>query len=348
MSAKFRPTATCRTRTSPGPGLADLERLPLQDLGATGLVEANAFRHVFLSCVRQGTGPGSVGRCRFRSRCRSRRLGAAAEPTSRMSTTVGRAPECFTEVDKFLILLGQPPRWPRCAHSSGPRPSTATSRSPGPSTSTRPRLMRDVGLDPADLAVPDKWVSAAAVARLLDASAAESGAPRLRAEARRAAPAVHARSAERGAARGARPAQRPQAPAALRAQLQRGPPDAPGRVRRDRHAPAVVRVRRARPGGPGARTGRCGAARHHPRVRRAGLATAGDLLPAPRARGPPDAITGSSARACSSSTTSPVWSSTPATSTPPTRCRTHSCGPTPSCSSTLSSSPRGDELPRSG
>jgi len=36
-------------------------------------------------------------------------------------------------------------------------------------------LMRGVGLDPADLAVPDKWVSASAVARLLDASAAESG-----------------------------------------------------------------------------------------------------------------------------------------------------------------------------
>ncbi len=36
-------------------------------------------------------------------------------------------------------------------------------------------LMREVGLDPADLAVPDKWVSAAAVSRLLDASATESG-----------------------------------------------------------------------------------------------------------------------------------------------------------------------------
>ena len=39
------------------------------------------------------------------------------------------------------------------------------------------RLMRGVGLDPGDLAVPDKWVSAAAVARLLDASATESGHP---------------------------------------------------------------------------------------------------------------------------------------------------------------------------
>ena len=37
------------------------------------------------------------------------------------------------------------------------------------------QLMREAGLDPADLAVPDKWVSAAAVSRLLDASAAESG-----------------------------------------------------------------------------------------------------------------------------------------------------------------------------
>ena len=36
-------------------------------------------------------------------------------------------------------------------------------------------LMREAGLDAADLAVPDKWVSAAAVSRLLDASAAESG-----------------------------------------------------------------------------------------------------------------------------------------------------------------------------
>jgi AraC-like DNA-binding protein len=34
-----------------------------------------------------------------------------------------------------------------------------------------PRLMRRVGLDPADLAVPDKWIPAAAVARLLDSSA---------------------------------------------------------------------------------------------------------------------------------------------------------------------------------
>jgi AraC-like DNA-binding protein len=36
-------------------------------------------------------------------------------------------------------------------------------------------LMRRVGLDPADLGVPDKWLPAAAVARLLDASAVESG-----------------------------------------------------------------------------------------------------------------------------------------------------------------------------
>jgi AraC-like DNA-binding protein len=39
------------------------------------------------------------------------------------------------------------------------------------------RLMRKVGLDPADLVVPDKWISAAAVARLLDASATKSGHP---------------------------------------------------------------------------------------------------------------------------------------------------------------------------
>src|SRR5688572_10102015 len=37
------------------------------------------------------------------------------------------------------------------------------------------RLMRRAGLDPADLAVPDKWISAPAVARLLDVSATESG-----------------------------------------------------------------------------------------------------------------------------------------------------------------------------
>jgi AraC-like DNA-binding protein len=40
-----------------------------------------------------------------------------------------------------------------------------------------PRLMRNVGLNPSDLAVPDKWISAAAVARLLDASAKESACP---------------------------------------------------------------------------------------------------------------------------------------------------------------------------
>jgi AraC-like DNA-binding protein len=36
-------------------------------------------------------------------------------------------------------------------------------------------LMRSVGLQPAEVAAPDKWVSAAAVARLLDVSAAECG-----------------------------------------------------------------------------------------------------------------------------------------------------------------------------
>ena len=39
------------------------------------------------------------------------------------------------------------------------------------------RLMRDVGLDPADVTAPDKWVPAATVARLLDISAAQSGEP---------------------------------------------------------------------------------------------------------------------------------------------------------------------------
>ena len=38
-----------------------------------------------------------------------------------------------------------------------------------------PRLMRRVGMDPADLAVPDKWIPAADVARLLDLSARVSG-----------------------------------------------------------------------------------------------------------------------------------------------------------------------------
>ena len=37
------------------------------------------------------------------------------------------------------------------------------------------QLMRDAGLDPADLAAPDKWISAVAVSRLLEASAAASG-----------------------------------------------------------------------------------------------------------------------------------------------------------------------------
>ena len=37
------------------------------------------------------------------------------------------------------------------------------------------RLLRDVGLDPADLVVPDRWIPAASVARLLDASATEAG-----------------------------------------------------------------------------------------------------------------------------------------------------------------------------
>ena len=127
--------------------------------------------------------------------------------------------------------------------------STATWGSRGPSTSTRPALMRSVGLDPADVAAPDKWVSAAAVARLLDVSAAESGERELRRPARRAAPADHARSAERRAARGAGPAQRPSTPDALRARVQRSPPHAPGRVGGDRDDPALVRVRGACPGG---------------------------------------------------------------------------------------------------
>jgi AraC-like DNA-binding protein len=37
------------------------------------------------------------------------------------------------------------------------------------------RLLRKVGLEPGDLVVPDKWIPAAAVARLLEVSATESG-----------------------------------------------------------------------------------------------------------------------------------------------------------------------------
>src|SRR3954464_4187355 len=37
------------------------------------------------------------------------------------------------------------------------------------------RLLAAVGLDVADLAVPDRWIPAAAVARLLERSAQESG-----------------------------------------------------------------------------------------------------------------------------------------------------------------------------
>ena len=40
-----------------------------------------------------------------------------------------------------------------------------------------PRLMHRVGLDPANLAVPDKWIPAADVARLLHISAKASGRP---------------------------------------------------------------------------------------------------------------------------------------------------------------------------
>ena len=53
--------------------------------------------------------------------------------------------------------------------------STATSGWPGRSASTRSRLMASVGLDVADLAAPDKWIPAAAVARLLELSAERSG-----------------------------------------------------------------------------------------------------------------------------------------------------------------------------
>ena len=64
-----------------------------------------------------------------------------------------------------------------CAHSSGPRRlngyvGLARSFDLDPAS-----LMRSVGLQPAEVAAPDKWVSAAAVARLLDVSAAECGEP---------------------------------------------------------------------------------------------------------------------------------------------------------------------------
>ena len=136
----------------------------------------------------------------------------------------------------------------------------------------------------------------------------ESGRDGLRAPARRAASALHAGSAERGAARGARPAQRPDAPAALRAQLQRGAPHAPGRVGRTGHDAAVVRVRRARPGASrrwrwASRRCTASSASASGRTWRAAVG----LLPAPRARQTSRRTTGSSARGCSSSTSSPAW-----------------------------------------
>ena len=146
--------------------------------------------------------------------------------------------------------------------------------------------MRKVGLDPADLAVPDKWISAAAVARLLDASATKSGHPdfavRL-AEARRLS---NLGATECGAAGGARSAQRAESPPPLRAQLQRGPPHAAGRVGGDSHAAALVRVRRTR-------TRR---SRHSPWVLRrctgscvsASGGTGGRWPPASRSRAPAD------------------------------------------------------------
>ena len=182
----------------------------------------------------------------------------------RFTTVGGRRRECFTEVDKFLISLGQvsevaPMRaLVRSATLNGylglarsldlDAAAADARRRAGPS---RPRRPGQVDLGCRGRPAPRRL-------------GRRVGRARLRGPARRAAPALHARAAERRAPRGARPAQRPEAPAALRAQLQRSPPDAPGRVGRDRHAPAVVRVRRARPSGPGACTGRCRALRHHP------------------------------------------------------------------------------------
>ena len=116
----------------------------------------------------------------------------------------------------------------------------------------------------------------------------EVGSPGLRDAAGRGASALHLGATERGAAGGARSAQRAESPPPLRAQLQRGPPDAAGGVGGDSHAAALVRVRRTRTLAAGTRSGCCGAARDHARVRRPGLAAAGDLLLAARAGGSRD------------------------------------------------------------
>ena len=212
-------------------------------------------------------------------------------------------------------------------------------------------LARSVGLDPAriltnagiavaDLAVPDKWVPAAVVSRVLERSADRVGTRGLRPAAGRPAPAGDARPAQRRAEPGARPAQRPDAAVPVRAQLQRGAADAAGRGRGPGHDAAVVRVRRAGADPAGDWSWpppRCSAS--------SASCSAGSgsrcRSASPTGRRPRSTRTARrSGPGCSSGTSSPGWSSTPPSSTPRTRRPTRCCGPTPSsCSSALGAPP---------
>ena len=115
-------------------------------------------------------------------------------------------------------------------------------------------LARSVGLDPAriltnagiavaDLAVPDKWVPAAAVSRVLERSANESGLEDfgLRLAGLRRLATLGPLSVVLSQEPDLRSALDAAVP--VRAQLQRGAADAPGRGRRPGHDAAVVRVR---------------------------------------------------------------------------------------------------------
>ena len=220
-----------------------------------------------------------------------------------------------------------------CVPASGARRSTATSGWRDPSGLDPAGLLAGVGLDIADLAVPDKWVPAAAVARLLERSAQQSGLEDfgLRLAGLRRLSTLGPLSVVLRQEPDLRSALRLLTP--LRAQLQRGPAPAPGRVRRPGQHAAVVRVHRTRSDPAGIGAGDGGAGGHRPRAAGQQVGAAVGVLhpPPPRRRSPP--TESSSGHACSSGTSSPASSSTPASSTRPTRRRTLCYGPTPKSSS---------------
>ncbi len=144
-------------------------------------------------------------------------------------------------------------------------------------------LMAAVGLDIADLEVPERWIPAAPVARLLELSAQQSDCPDFGLRLASLPPARDPGPPQRRAAGGAGPAQRTGPPDPLRARVQRAPPPAAEGGRRPGDARDVAGVRRARPARPGPRPRHGGAGGDRPdaRAERLGTASASFSRPPP-------------------------------------------------------------------